>query len=433
MWELSRCNISLKKLRCIAKECCPFKCAAYVAAIGQYTPDQFGFIDETSKDDRTPGQRQGRAKKGQRASTKQPFVRRKRLTVTGLLTQDGMMASRVVEGSMTHEMFCSYLEEEVLSDSSRAFKSWGVASRGLEGGHIDELSFQPYVIILTNICFPEGDHSFYKALINGLATKTTSVPHIAEGEEYECDVLITGELKKTTPETVDDVESLSNATHIMGADPTRRFMFGLTIDKFNDAKNLIYFTLSFSGACREELGYDPTARRVRNWSTLSSPSTASNTLQRKLSPSITVRKAKFLLECATRIFKAQQVLNNEGDLDSEVKVIKDYWLPENSCTELEIRLAIEANIRKVETCEKVPVPSTTEKGQTPDSTSNFLRGQTIPSDVKRFTVSIQSSTYQWVMSVSIPASIMMESGPERQRRQETVLREATAVHLATRP
>ncbi|KAJ3900164.1 hypothetical protein F5879DRAFT_973836 [Lentinula edodes] len=200
-----------------------------------------------------------------------------------------------------------------------------------------------------------------------------------------------------------------------------------------DAKNLIYFTLSFSGACREELGYDPTARRVRNWSTLSSPSTASNTLQRKLSPSITVRKAKFLLECATRIFKAQQVLNNEGDLDSEVKVIKDYWLPENSCTELEIRLAIEANIRKVnasafnrycvkvETCEKVPVPSTTEKGQTPDSTSNFLRGQTIPSDVKRFTVSIQSSTYQWVMSVSIPASIMMESGPERQRRQETVL------------
>ncbi|KAJ3900163.1 hypothetical protein F5879DRAFT_973834 [Lentinula edodes] len=50
----------------------------------------------------------------------------------------------------------------------------------------------------------EGDHSFYKALINGLATKTTSVPHIAEGKEYECDVLITGELKKTTPETVDD-------------------------------------------------------------------------------------------------------------------------------------------------------------------------------------------------------------------------------------
>ncbi|KAJ3874508.1 hypothetical protein F5051DRAFT_473892, partial [Lentinula edodes] len=59
MRELSRCNIPLKKLRRIAKEHCPFKRAAYVAAIGQYTPDQLGFIDETSKDDRTPGRRQG--------------------------------------------------------------------------------------------------------------------------------------------------------------------------------------------------------------------------------------------------------------------------------------------------------------------------------------------------------------------------------------
>ncbi|KAJ3922985.1 hypothetical protein F5877DRAFT_32359, partial [Lentinula edodes] len=85
---------------------------------------------------------------------------------------------------------------------------------------------------------------------------------------------------------------------------------------------------------------------------------------------------------------------------------------------------------KIEACEKVQVPSTTEKGQTPDSTSNFLRGQTLPSDVKRFTISTQSSTCRRVMSVSIPASIMMESGPERQQRQDSILREATAVHLA---
>ncbi|KAJ3867094.1 hypothetical protein EV359DRAFT_35207 [Lentinula novae-zelandiae] len=149
-----------------------------------------------------------------------------------------------------------------------------------------------------------------------------------------------------------------------------------------DAKNLIYFALSLSGACREELGYDPTVRRV------------------------------------------------QGKDGTEIKVIKDYWLPEDSCTELEIRLAIEADVQKVnavpnldrstfnryfvriEACEKVSVPSTTEKGQTPDSTSNFLRGQTLPFDVKRFTLSTQSSTYQRVMSVSIPASIMMESEPE---------------------
>ncbi|KAJ3917263.1 hypothetical protein F5877DRAFT_44977, partial [Lentinula edodes] len=264
---------------------------------------------------------------------------------------------------------------------------------------------------------------------------------------------------------------LSNATHIMGADPTRRFMFGLTIDKFNirlwffsrshvfvteamnlhiDAKNLIYFALSLSGACREELGYDPTVRRVQG--TNGTDPRYIFTIDGKqyiTTEAITVRKAKFLLGCATRVFKVQQVLNNEGELDSEVKVIKDYWLPEDSCTELETRSAIEANIQKVnavpnldrsafnryfvkiEACEKVPVPSTTEKGQTPDSTSNFLRGHTLPSDVKRLTVSTQSSsTYQRVMNVSIPASIMMESGPERERRQGTVLREATAVHLA---
>ncbi|KAJ3871503.1 hypothetical protein F5051DRAFT_302395, partial [Lentinula edodes] len=42
----------------------------------------------------------------------------------------------------------------------------------------------------------EGDHSHYKADVNGLLTKTTAVPPITEGAEYECDVLMTGELNK---------------------------------------------------------------------------------------------------------------------------------------------------------------------------------------------------------------------------------------------
>ncbi|KAJ3807843.1 hypothetical protein F5876DRAFT_67780 [Lentinula aff. lateritia] len=227
----------------------------------------------------------------------------------------------------------------------------------------------------------------------------TAVFPIAEGEQYECDVLMTGELKKKyTPDTVDDNKK-SNATHIMGANPTRPFMFGLTIDKFNVrlwTKTPIYFALSLSRACLEELGYDPTVRRVqgkdgtgpRNILTIDSQ-------QYITTEAITVRKAKCLLGCAARVFKVQQVLNYEGDFDSKVKVIKDYWLPEDSDTELEIRLAIEANVQKVnavpnldrsaryfvriEACEKISVPSTTEKGQTPDTTSNFLRGQTLPS------------------------------------------------------
>lgn len=112
--ELGRCGISVKKLRRIALECCPDKRAAYIARIGQYSPEQLGFIDETSKDDRTPARCYGRSKKGRKAQKRQRFVRGKRLTATGLLMMDGMMASRVVQGSMDGEMFCSFLEEEVV-------------------------------------------------------------------------------------------------------------------------------------------------------------------------------------------------------------------------------------------------------------------------------------------------------------------------------
>jgi hypothetical protein len=35
--------------------------------ISQYPPDYLGFLDETSKNEKTPGRRLGRAKKGKRA------------------------------------------------------------------------------------------------------------------------------------------------------------------------------------------------------------------------------------------------------------------------------------------------------------------------------------------------------------------------------
>ncbi|KAJ4489481.1 hypothetical protein C8J55DRAFT_603779 [Lentinula edodes] len=261
----------------------------------------------------------------------------------------------------------------------------------------ESLFYAPLFEGLNNL-LSEGDHSHYKADINGLLTKTTAVPPIAEGAEYECDVLMTGKLKKkSTPNTVDDSCLMR---HIMGADPTRRFMFGLTIDKFNirlwffsrshvfvteamnlhtDAKNLIYFALSLSRACREELGYDPTVTRVQGKNRTGPRYLFTiDSKQYITTEAITVRKAKFLLGSATRVFKVQQFLNDEGDLDSEVKIPP---------TELETRSAIEANVQKVnvvpnldrsafdryfvkiEACEKV---------------------QTLPSDVKHFTIATQS-------------------------------------------
>lgn len=82
--------------------------------MAEYTQDQLGFLDETSKDEKTPGRRRGRAKKGRRAKRRQVFVHGHRLSGTGLLTIDGMVTSTVVEGSMTTESFCEFLEENVV-------------------------------------------------------------------------------------------------------------------------------------------------------------------------------------------------------------------------------------------------------------------------------------------------------------------------------
>jgi len=79
-----------------------------------YSPEEIGFIDETSKDCRSVGRRYGRSMKNQRASKKQPFVRGRRVSATGLLTLDGIVAQTTVEGSMTKELFLEFLEHVVV-------------------------------------------------------------------------------------------------------------------------------------------------------------------------------------------------------------------------------------------------------------------------------------------------------------------------------
>jgi hypothetical protein len=112
--ELKRVGLSLKKLKKFASEWSEEKRAGFVYCMAQYTPEQLGFINETSKDERVPGRRRGYGKKGQRARRKQVFVRGHRLTGTGLLTLDGMVASTVLEGSMTGVDFIEFLHEYVV-------------------------------------------------------------------------------------------------------------------------------------------------------------------------------------------------------------------------------------------------------------------------------------------------------------------------------
>lgn len=87
--------------------------------MAQYRPEQLGFLDEVSKDERTLARLRGRSIKGRRAVKKGVFVRGRRFSAEGLLTVDGMVSNTVVEGSMTRNRFLEYLEHSVVRHISR--------------------------------------------------------------------------------------------------------------------------------------------------------------------------------------------------------------------------------------------------------------------------------------------------------------------------
>ena len=83
--------------------------------MAQYSPEQLGFLDEVSKDERTSIRSRGRSLKGSRAVQKGVFIRGRRFSAEGLLTIDGMISNTVVEGSMKRDVFLVYLEHSVMS------------------------------------------------------------------------------------------------------------------------------------------------------------------------------------------------------------------------------------------------------------------------------------------------------------------------------
>ena len=120
--ELKRAGVLRKKLKQVALERDEERRAAFVERITQYTPEQLGFLDEVSKDERTLSRRYARSRKGTRAAKKQPFIRGRHTSTEALLTLDGIVAGTVVEGSMTKAMFLEYLELNVVSHN--IVKSW---------------------------------------------------------------------------------------------------------------------------------------------------------------------------------------------------------------------------------------------------------------------------------------------------------------------
>ncbi|KAG2034352.1 hypothetical protein BDR03DRAFT_870214 [Suillus americanus] len=84
--ELERASVSYKKLKRIALERNETRRAEFIAHMAQYEPSELGFIDEMSKDERTPGRHYGQVKTG-----------------------------KFVKGSMTQELFLEWLENIVVS------------------------------------------------------------------------------------------------------------------------------------------------------------------------------------------------------------------------------------------------------------------------------------------------------------------------------
>jgi transposase len=114
--ELERAGMSQKRLKKIALERNEDNRANFVIHVSQYTRCQLGFLDETSKDKRTPHQRFGRSKKGTCAQVDQEFVQGRCVsTKEALLSIDEIIAHTVFEGSMTQAMFLDWMEFDVVS------------------------------------------------------------------------------------------------------------------------------------------------------------------------------------------------------------------------------------------------------------------------------------------------------------------------------
>ena len=92
--------------------------------MAHYSPEQLGFLDEVSKDERTSARSQGQSRKGTCTVKKGVFIYGQCFSAEGLLTIDGMISNTVVEGSMTCDQFLHYLEFTVVHLVDLLHQNW---------------------------------------------------------------------------------------------------------------------------------------------------------------------------------------------------------------------------------------------------------------------------------------------------------------------
>jgi hypothetical protein len=86
-----RMGLSTKQLKVIAAECSEPCRWDFARKVAPHPAEYLGFLDETSKNDKTPARRRGRTKKGKPAYKRRKFVCGRRLTAEALLTVHGIV------------------------------------------------------------------------------------------------------------------------------------------------------------------------------------------------------------------------------------------------------------------------------------------------------------------------------------------------------
>ena len=95
----------------------PYQHADFIHCIEQYPPNYLLLIDEVLKDHHMYTWLWGRAPIGKWVEQHDPFVHRHRYSMIAALALDeGIIVSRVVEGSLRHDTFLEYLHDDVVLD-----------------------------------------------------------------------------------------------------------------------------------------------------------------------------------------------------------------------------------------------------------------------------------------------------------------------------
>ncbi|CAD6886758.1 unnamed protein product [Tilletia laevis] len=107
-------NVTRKRLTRPAREQDGHRVLRWTLMMGQFDASQLCFADETHADRRTGVRKNGYSPEGTRAVSSTFFVRGKRFTLLPAMSQDGIFAPWVVEGSVNGERFEWWLEHQCL-------------------------------------------------------------------------------------------------------------------------------------------------------------------------------------------------------------------------------------------------------------------------------------------------------------------------------